>query len=96
MRPTSDKNRQCPSREQAWAVFLSQRMCWEPSTAFPQALPTALGFLTCSRAESKVQTPARGILEEEEAIFCLRLLGVSSLGTVLGTARASGHRRGSF
>lgn len=49
------------------------------------ALPTALGFLTCGRAESKVQAPARGgILEEEEAIFCLGLIGVPSVGTVLG------------
>lgn len=84
------------SRRGQCSDFLSQRVCWEPSTAFPQALPTALGLLTCSRAESKVQAPARGILEEEEAIFCLGLLGVPSVGTVLGTARASGHRRGSF
>ena len=31
-----------------------------------------------------MQAPARGILEEEEAIFCLGLLGVPSVGPVLG------------
>lgn len=91
MRPTSDKNRQCPSREYAWAVFRLRRL-FEPAHVLgaQQCIPVGPSS-DCLRAShlregrwKQMQAPARGILEEEEAIFCLGLLGVPSVGTVLG------------